>query len=49
MKWQVCLFSNKRLYNLSTNRTLLKADAFVAMPGGLGTMEELFEVATWQV
>ena len=23
------------------------ADAFVAMPGGLGTMEELFEVWTW--
>ncbi len=23
------------------------ADAFIAMPGGLGTMEELFEVWTW--
>ncbi|MCX5731563.1 MAG: TIGR00730 family Rossman fold protein [Deltaproteobacteria bacterium] len=23
------------------------SDAFVAMPGGLGTMEELFEVLTW--
>ena len=23
------------------------ADAFVALPGGLGTLEELFEVLTW--
>ncbi len=23
------------------------ADAFIALPGGLGTLEELFEVATW--
>lgn len=23
------------------------SDAFIAMPGGLGTLEELFEVATW--
>lgn len=25
------------------------ADAFVAMPGGYGTFEELFEVITWYV
>ena len=25
------------------------ADAFIAMPGGIGTMEELFEVWTWSV
>lgn len=24
-----------------------KADAFIAMPGGYGTLEELFEVVTW--
>jgi uncharacterized protein (TIGR00730 family) len=24
------------------------SDAFVALPGGLGTLEELFEVATWR-
>jgi uncharacterized protein (TIGR00730 family) len=24
------------------------ADAFIALPGGLGTLEELFEVLTWQ-
>jgi hypothetical protein len=23
------------------------SDAFIAMPGGLGTLEELFEIATW--
>lgn len=26
---------------------LRRADAFVAMPGGMGTLEELFEVFTW--
>lgn len=30
----------RRMYEL--------ADAFIALPGGIGTMEELFEVFTWQ-
>jgi uncharacterized protein (TIGR00730 family) len=25
-----------------------KSDAFIALPGGIGTMEELFEVWTWR-
>ena len=25
------------------------ADAFVVLPGGLGTLEEIFEVLTWEV
>lgn len=25
-----------------------RADAFIALPGGLGTLEELFEMLTWQ-
>jgi hypothetical protein len=28
-------------------RMLLMADAFVVLPGGLGTMDELFEALTW--
>jgi hypothetical protein len=24
-----------------------KSDAFITMPGGIGTMEELFEILTW--
>jgi uncharacterized protein (TIGR00730 family) len=29
-------------------RMAAAADAFIAMPGGYGTLEELFEVITWQ-
>ena len=26
-----------------------KADAFIAIPGGFGTLEELMEMVTWQM
>ena len=28
---------------------LIQADAFIALPGGFGTMEELVEMITWYV
>jgi uncharacterized protein (TIGR00730 family) len=36
--------------NLHTRKARMAqlGDAFVAMPGGLGTLEELFEVLTWR-
>jgi uncharacterized protein (TIGR00730 family) len=35
---------------MHTRKALMgeKADAFVIMPGGFGTLEEMFEVVTWQ-
>jgi uncharacterized protein (TIGR00730 family) len=35
---------------MHTRKALIgeKADAFIALPGGFGTFEELFEVLTWQ-
>lgn len=35
--------------DMHTTKKLMgqEADAFVAMPGGFGTMEELFEITTW--
>jgi uncharacterized protein (TIGR00730 family) len=30
------------------HRMAMQADAFVALPGGIGTMEEIFEVWTWR-
>ena len=36
---------------MHTRKALMgtRADAFLVLPGGFGTMEELFEVLTWQV
>lgn len=36
--------------NMHERKALMqeKADAFIALPGGIGTMEELFEVWTWR-
>jgi uncharacterized protein (TIGR00730 family) len=34
--------------HLRKQRMAELADAFVALPGGIGTLEELFEVWTWQ-
>ena len=35
--------------DMHTRKALMakKSDAFIAMPGGFGTFEELFEVITW--
>ena len=35
--------------NMHTRKTMMfeRADAFVALPGGIGTFEELFEIWTW--
>ena len=39
MSCRTCIERKKKMADLS--------DAFVAMPGGVGTFEELFEVYTW--
>ena len=37
--------------SMHTRKALMaeRADAFLILPGGFGTLEELFEVVTWQV
>jgi len=34
---------------MHTRKALMakQADAFVALPGGFGTLDELFEIVTW--
>lgn len=36
--------------NMHTRKNMMveKADAFIALPGGFGTLDELFEVLTWK-
>ncbi len=39
----------RRVPNMHARKAMMseEADAFIALPGGLGTFEELFEVITW--
>ncbi|QEA38860.1 TIGR00730 family Rossman fold protein [Pistricoccus aurantiacus] len=39
-----------RVANMHERKSLMEkhADAFIALPGGIGTLEELFETWTWQ-
>ncbi|PMR76266.1 TIGR00730 family Rossman fold protein [Billgrantia endophytica] len=39
-----------RVHNMHERKASMAAhaDAFIALPGGIGTLEELFEVWTWQ-
>ena len=41
------LFVTKDMHERKAKMSELATMAFVALPGGLGTMEELFEVLTW--
>jgi len=45
----VRVFDMRRVRDMHERKALMAelADAFIALPGGLGTFEELFEVVTW--
>jgi uncharacterized protein (TIGR00730 family) len=52
MKWEVGHLNLSRLHvvaSMHERKAMMAelADGFVALPGGIGTMEELFEVWTW--
>ena len=48
----ISMFFNFILYNMNCLCIIAlcvsKSDAFIALPGGLGTMEELTEILTWK-
>ena len=41
------LFVTKNMHDRKAKMAEL-SDGFIALPGGIGTLEELFEIATWQ-
>lgn len=45
----VCVFCGASVGTLHERKARMaeRSDAFVALPGGAGTLEELFEVYTW--
>lgn len=52
VKWEVAHTGLSEQHIVTTmherkQRMADRADAFIAMPGGIGTLEELFEVYTW--
>ena len=48
---QLCYHNNLPLTDNMHNRKQImydRSDGFITMPGGIGTLEETFEIATWR-